>query len=56
MPPPLTRRHRLHAAAPLAPPPLAVIAKRLISEALDAGTDDNVTVTVVFLRDLSFMT
>jgi len=33
-----------------------MIAKRLISEALDAGTDDNVTVTVVFLRDLSFMT
>ena len=32
-----------------------MIAKRLISEALDAGTDDNVTCTVVFLRDLSHM-
>ena len=38
------------------PPPPAVIAKRLVTEAMDAGTDDNVTVGVVFLRDLSFMT
>lgn len=30
-----------------------MIAKRLIGEALDRGATDNVTVSVVFLRDLS---
>ncbi|KAL3912984.1 MAG: hypothetical protein SGPRY_008145, partial [Prymnesium sp.] len=33
-----------------------MIAKRLVEEAWDAGSEDNVTVNVVFLRDLSFMT
>ena len=32
-----------------------MIAKRLVQEAMDAGTTDNVTVVVVFLRDLSHM-
>ena len=30
-----------------------MIAKRLIGEALDHGATDNVTVVVVFLRDLA---
>ena len=29
-----------------------MLAKRLLTEALDRGTDDNTTVVVVFLQDL----
>ena len=32
-----------------------MIAKRLVSEAYDHGSDDNITAAVVFLRDLSHM-
>ena len=32
-----------------------MIAKRLVSEAFDSGSDDNISVVVVFLQDLSHM-
>lgn len=50
----LTKAHVLHCLKSTAKSP-DMIAKRLIAEAIEHGTSDNVTVLVVFLRDLSHL-
>lgn len=50
----LTKAHVLHCLKNTAKSP-DMIAKRLVTEAMDRGTKDNVTVLVVFLKDLSHL-
>ena len=48
----LSDKHIVHALVNTAKSP-DMIAKRLICDALDRGATDNVTVVIVFLRDLA---